>query len=121
MRSGLLIIGVAAATAALAACSSSGGTGVVINGVNHDIDVSMLAIVPDTVSVGPKDTITWHARDSVHVIKFNVPLSNDSVSESRAFRTNDTVMAVIAATASAASVSYTDTVSGLTGVVVVVR
>ena len=119
MRSGRLIIAVAAATAALAACSSSGGTGIVTNGVNHDVDVSMLAIVPDTVSVGPKDTITWHARDSVHVIKFNVPLPKDSVSESRSFATNDTVMVVISATASAATVSYTDTVSGHTGVVVV--
>lgn len=119
MRRGLLVV--AAATATLAACggsSGSGGTGPT-SGVNHDVNVSMAGIVPDTVTVGPKDTITWHATDSVHVIKFNVALGKDSLATSRPFSMGDTVSVVITSTATAATVAYSDTISKVTGVVVV--
>lgn len=119
MRRGLLVIAVATAT--LAACSGSSGSGGTgpTPGVNHDVNVAMAGIVPETVTVGPNDTITWHAVDSVHVIKFEVALGKDSTATSRAFAIGDTVSVVITSTATAATVAYSDTVSKKTGVVVV--
>ena len=116
MRRGLLVV--AAATATLAACGGSGGTGPT-PGVNHDVNVSMAGIVPETVTVGPRDTITWRAIDSVHVIKFDVALGKDSLATSREFSAGDTVSVVITASATSTTVAYSDTVSKKPGVVVV--